>query len=383
MHAQPAEVGVDGAEPVTTRNRSSAEPRDRHVGDDAAAPVQELRVDDRTRPAGRSGCPQTRSSSASAPGPATSIFPNERHVDHPRPLAKGRVLLGRTCSNQGGRSSRTSAGRRRPAATAGPARSSRRVPTRSSRRRRAPRSCRRPCRARDRFGRPHSSVIERIAEAVVVAVGLPRACSAAKTGSRCDSPNRHARYAADVELGLPGRHPLGDRLADPACRRRSRSATAPRPSKNPRTPGIGPSRGCASGVIASGWQTSVTISASCEEREPAGGAPQELLEPVHVGRERARAVLPRHAVDPAGDRVALVAAEHDPARLRLAVDEVVRVAEARHVARQLVAGHGFSATCWWSTGVEGTKAPTIAASCGAQIPAGVHHRPRTRSVRGR
>ena len=32
-------------------------------------------------------------------------------------------------------------------------------------------------------------------------------------------------------------------------------------------------------------------------------------------------------------------------------------------------GTAFSAMCWWSTGVEGMNAPTIAATCGAHIPA--------------
>ena len=47
-------------------------------------------------------------------------------------------------------------------------------------------------------------------------------------------------------------------------------------------------------------------------------------------------MVPRHAVLPARDRVGLVAAEDHPTLLALAVDEVVGVAEAGHVARQLV-----------------------------------------------
>ena len=73
-----------------------------------------------------------------------------------------------------------------------------------------------------------------------------------------------------------------------------------------------------------------------EEREPPCGAVHQLLEARMVGRERALAVLPRHAVLPPRDRVRLVAAEEHAAHLRLAVDEVVCVAEARRVARQLV-----------------------------------------------
>ena len=34
-------------------------------------------------------------------------------------------------------------------------------------------------------------------------------------------------------------------------------------------------------------------------------------------------------------------------------------------------GTALSAMCWWSTGVDGMKAPTIAATCGAQMPGGV------------
>ena len=49
-------------------------------------------------------------------------------------------------------------------------------------------------------------------------------------------------------------------------------------------------------------------------------------------------MVPGHAVDPPRHRVLLVAAQDHPSRLRLAVDEVVRVAEAGHVVRHLVAG---------------------------------------------
>jgi len=52
-------------------------------------------------------------------------------------------------------------------------------------------------------------------------------------------------------------------------------------------------------------------------------------------------MIPRHPVDPTGDRIRLVSPEQDPARLGLPVDEVVGVAEARHVARELGSGDGF------------------------------------------
>ena len=51
-------------------------------------------------------------------------------------------------------------------------------------------------------------------------------------------------------------------------------------------------------------------------------------------------MVPRHAIDPSRDGVCLVPAEHHAAGLGLAVDQVVRIAEAGHIVRQLVPGHG-------------------------------------------
>ena len=77
-----------------------------------------------------------------------------------------------------------------------------------------------------------------------------------------------------------------------------------------------------------------------EEGEAANRALHQLDEALLVGRDGARAVLPRHAIDPTRRRVGLVAAEENAARLGLAIDEVIGVTEARHVARQLVALDG-------------------------------------------
>ena len=76
-----------------------------------------------------------------------------------------------------------------------------------------------------------------------------------------------------------------------------------------------------------------------QERKPPRSAAPELGEPLLVGRQVRRRVIPRHPVQPARDRVRLVAAEQHPARLGAAVDEVVGVSEAGHVARQLVPVH--------------------------------------------
>src|SRR5690348_5457930 len=76
-----------------------------------------------------------------------------------------------------------------------------------------------------------------------------------------------------------------------------------------------------------------------EPGEASHGARHQLLEARVVGRDRLRAVLPRHAVLPARHRVRLVPAEEHAAALGLAVHEVVGVAKAWRVARQLVPLH--------------------------------------------
>ena len=77
-----------------------------------------------------------------------------------------------------------------------------------------------------------------------------------------------------------------------------------------------------------------------EEREAPDRALHQRREALLVRRHGLARVLPGHSVDPARWRVVLVAAEEDPARLALAVDEVVGIAEARHLTRQLVALDG-------------------------------------------
>src|SRR5467141_2729168 len=56
-------------------------------------------------------------------------------------------------------------------------------------------------------------------------------------------------------------------------------------------------------------------SGLAHEREAAGGAGQERLEPCLVGRQRGAGMVPGNAVDPACHRIRLVAAEDDAARL--------------------------------------------------------------------
>ncbi len=78
-----------------------------------------------------------------------------------------------------------------------------------------------------------------------------------------------------------------------------------------------------------------------QEREAPDRPGHQRTESFVVGRQRLRSVLPRDAVLPARDGVELIATEHHPAVLALAVHEVVRIAETGHVTRQLGAGYGL------------------------------------------
>src|SRR5207245_7827136 len=75
------------------------------------------------------------------------------------------------------------------------------------------------------------------------------------------------------------------------------------------------------------------------EGEAAGGAAEQRLEAGLVWRERGPGMVPGHAVDPARDRVGLVPAQDHSLGLRLSVNEVVGITEARHTGRKLVSGN--------------------------------------------
>ena len=112
---------------------------------------------------------------------------------------------------------------------------------------------------------------------------------------------------------------------------------SPAATQKPRTPGIGPMSGFASGVIASGWQTRRTASASARNGKRRIAPSISGWNRSQSGGSEVAACSHGTPVQPARVRLRLVAAEQHPAVLGLAVDEVVRVAEARHVVGQLVA----------------------------------------------
>ena len=176
--------------------------------------------------------------------------------------------------------------------------------------------------------------VVRVAQAVVVLVDLARRRSrevrVAVGAAEAPRPVR-----LHVDLRLAGRHELGERLAEtPGAAESVQGEACGGP--DPTHPGRRAEQWIAVGRHRVGMADERDDPGLVEEREPPRGAVHQLLEARMVGREGALAVLPRHAVLPPRDRVRLVAAKQHAADLSLAVDEIVRIPEARHGARQLV-----------------------------------------------
>ena len=178
-------------------------------------------------------------------------------------------------------------------------------------------------------------LIERIAEAVVVAVGLLRrnCCVLRIAVDRTETPRPIARH---VELGLAGRNPLGNRLANTT---RATKAIQRQPCGHPETRHTRhrSKQWVAVGRHRIGMADQADDTGLLEEGEAPNRTLHQLCESLLARRQRTRTVLPRHTIDPPRRCVGLVAAEENAARLGLAVDEIIGIAEARHVAWQLEA----------------------------------------------
>ena len=185
---------------------------------------------------------------------------------------------------------------------------------------------------------PERVAVERVAQAVVVAIGLARGLGgvARVAVHRAEAPGA---VALQVELALARRHELGDRLADAARAAEAvqREAGGDEEARHARQL---PDQRIAVRRHGVGMADELDDARVGQEREALRGALHERREARLVGRHRLAAVVPRHAVDPARDGIVLVAAEEHAARLGLAVHEVVGIAEAGHVVRQLVPGDG-------------------------------------------
>ena len=142
-----------------------------------------------------------------------------------------------------------------------------------------------------------------------------------------------------VELRLTRRDELGHRLADAARAAEAVEREAGRDEEAGHARQLSDER-VAVGRHRVGVAHELDDARIGEEREAPGGALHEWREARLVGGDALSAVLPGHAVEPARDGIVLVAAEEHAAGLGLAVHEVVGVAEARQIARELVPRDG-------------------------------------------
>ena len=212
--------------------------------------------------------------------------------------------------------------------------------------------------------------IERVAEAVVVLVDLA-GCLGRIGGVPVHAAEAPGAIPAHVELGIAGGHPLGDRLADPTG---AAEAVQGETGGHPEARHAG--HRAEQRIPIRRHRIRVADerdhAGAVEEREAPYGAVHELGEALLIRRDRSGGVIPRNAVGPTGRRIGLVAAKEDPARLRLSVDEVVRVPEAGHLARELVAGHGRERDVLVVDGNGGREATDHRRELRCPHPASVH-----------
>ena len=177
--------------------------------------------------------------------------------------------------------------------------------------------------------------------------------------------------AVHVELGLPGRDPFGDGLADPAG---AAEAVQRQARRHPEAghPGHRPEQRVAVGGHGVGMAHERDHARVVEEREAPRRPLHQLGETLVVGGQRAPGVIPGHAVDPAGDGIRLVAAEEHAAGLGPAVDEVVGVAEAGHLPGELVARDGVQGDVLMVDGDGGGERAHHRRHLRRPHPAGVH-----------
>ena len=188
--------------------------------------------------------------------------------------------------------------------------------------------------------RPAGDVrIERVAQPVVVRVRLTRQAGR-EPRIAIDLAEPPGAIRPDVDARIAGRDPARHRPADPAAAPEPVERQA-RGDPEPADTGEWPQQRIGVGRHRIGVADEADRLGVGEEREAADGTGHQRREPFPIGWQRARGVVPRHAVLPARDRVGLVAAEDHATLLALAVHEVVGVAEAGHVAGQLVARDRF------------------------------------------
>ena len=179
--------------------------------------------------------------------------------------------------------------------------------------------------------------VERITKAVVVAVDLTRG-GGREVGVAVRAAEAPGPVALDVELRLAGRDELRSGLPHSAGSAEAVQREAGRHPES-RDPRHRAEERVAVGRHRVGMADELHHARVVQEGEAADRALPERPEALLVRRKRPAPVLPRNAVLPARDGVALVAAEEHSTGFAAPVDQVVGVAEAGHLARKLVAVH--------------------------------------------
>ena len=367
VEPEPAQVRIDRACAGDDAEARVVEPRHSHVRHDPAPVVEELRVDEAPdRPVDPVVADPLEQGQRARAGDFD--LPERGHVDDPDTLAEGLVLHPEPL--EPGRLPEPE----RPLVGSGPPA---RLP-RLEEVRALPPVLRPEDRAeiletsvkrREPLGPAPLVDVERVAEAVVVAVDLARRLlrEARIAVRRAEAPGA---VAGHVELGLPLADPLGNRLADAAGPAEAvERETGGRPE--PRHPGHRPEERIAVRGHRVGMTNERDDARVTQKGEPTDGAVHELLEACVVRRNRHAGVIPRHPVRPARNRVRLVAAEEDPSDLRFAVDEIVEIPEARHLARQLVPVHRGEGNVLVVDRHRGRERPHHRCDLGRPDPAGV------------
>ena len=137
----------------------------------------------------------------------------------------------------------------------------------------------------------------------------------------------------EVHLGLASRDQFGQRLPDPAGAAEP-VQRQPGGYEQPLDTGDRPHQRVRVRRHGIGMADELHDARLADEGKAPRRSGQQWFEATLVGSDRCPGVVPGHAVDPARDGVQFVAAQDDAARLGLAIDEVVGVAEARHVLRE-------------------------------------------------
>ena len=293
MQLEEAAIRVDGARSRDDPESVLGEARHRHVADDSAALVEELRVRDRP----------DRAVDACAAHALEHVelreleLPEGGHVEDPRTLAHRGVL------------DREAVVPRRPHPAAGLALF---LPGRA---RRVPRlvpvgalpAVLRPEDGAERFvprvkrGEPLRPArlghVQRVPQPVVVLVDL--APARGREGDVSVWPAEAPRpVRLDVHLGLAGGDELGQRLPEPSS---AAEAVQRQPRREPETAHAGhrAEQRIPVGRHRVGMADEPRHACLVEEREAPHRACHQLREALVVGRQRTGAVIPRHAVLPA------------------------------------------------------------------------------------